>query len=244
MEWDCKKGGFIVARHNIIRDYEAKLLREVCNDVETEPKLQVVSNEALSRSTDAADNAHPDIRARGFWRTGQNSFFDVRVTNANAASQMASSIESVLKKHEHEKNATYKERVVNIEFGSFTPLVFSVFGSMGPETLKYHKHLAERIAQKRDEQYSHTINFIRCKLSNLAVRSALLCLRGSRGPRRDVINDVTEDFEIANSELRISTYGSLQSFDFIYICFYRNQIALKNAPKKMERLHQKRSKPL
>ena len=90
-----------------------------------------MSNEALSRRTDAADNAHPDIRARGFWRAGQNSFFDVRVTNANAASQMASSIESVLKKHEHEKNATYKERVVNIEFGSFTPLVFFSFWEYG-----------------------------------------------------------------------------------------------------------------
>ena len=36
----CKRGGFIIQRHNQLRDLEADLLDLVCNDVETEPALQ------------------------------------------------------------------------------------------------------------------------------------------------------------------------------------------------------------
>ena len=36
---NCKKGGFVIIRHNTVRDLEANLLRKVCNDVEVEPPL-------------------------------------------------------------------------------------------------------------------------------------------------------------------------------------------------------------
>ena len=36
---NCKKGGFVIIRHNNIRDFEANLLKKVCSDVETEPQL-------------------------------------------------------------------------------------------------------------------------------------------------------------------------------------------------------------
>ena len=32
-------GGFVAMRHNNIRDFEAKLLKEVCRDVKVEPEL-------------------------------------------------------------------------------------------------------------------------------------------------------------------------------------------------------------
>ena len=73
-----KKGGFVSIRHDTIRDFEANLLKKVCADVEIEPKLQPVNN----------DEAHLDVRARGFWRPGQSEFFDVRLTNTNAESQV------------------------------------------------------------------------------------------------------------------------------------------------------------
>ena len=76
----------------------------------------------------------------GFLEEGQNSFFDVRVTNANCASQTNSSLKSILKKHETEKKRSYNQRVMEVEQGSFTPLVFTVSGSMAPECNIYHKH--------------------------------------------------------------------------------------------------------
>ena len=43
----CSKGGFTIARHNEIRDLTASLLREVCTDVEVEPRLQPLSRGGL-----------------------------------------------------------------------------------------------------------------------------------------------------------------------------------------------------
>ena len=40
-----KKGGFIIQRHNELRELEADLLSMVCNDVEIEPQLQDVTGE-------------------------------------------------------------------------------------------------------------------------------------------------------------------------------------------------------
>ena len=68
---NCKKGGFVIIRHNKIRDFEASLLKKVVSDVETEPQLQQVDGEILDGLTE--DNAKPDIRARGVWRDGQKT---------------------------------------------------------------------------------------------------------------------------------------------------------------------------
>ena len=42
---NCKRGGFVIMRHNNIRDFEANLVRKVCTDVETEPSLQPINGE-------------------------------------------------------------------------------------------------------------------------------------------------------------------------------------------------------
>ena len=37
---NCKKGGFVIIRHDEIRNFSADLLKKVCNDVQVEPQLQ------------------------------------------------------------------------------------------------------------------------------------------------------------------------------------------------------------
>ena len=44
----------------------------------------------------------------------------------------------------------------------------------------FHKHVAERLAVKTGERYEKLISTIRCKLSFLILKSALVCVRGSR----------------------------------------------------------------
>ena len=82
---NCKTGGFITIRHNRVTDFEAQLLTEICNDVEIEPPLQPLEGEIINGLTGV--NAKPDVRARGFWREGQNDFLNVRITNTSSESQ-------------------------------------------------------------------------------------------------------------------------------------------------------------
>ena len=65
----------------------------------------------------------------------------------------------------------------------FTPLVFTTTGRMGKECLMYHSRLAQLIAIKKGEQYAKTISWIRNRTSFALLRSAFVCLRGSRTRR-------------------------------------------------------------
>ena len=95
---NCHKGGFINARHDSVRDLEAKLLKSVCHDVEIESPLQpVINKNGYKKSAILGNDARMDVRARGFWRDGQNAFFDVRITNADCASQRSKTVKSVLR---------------------------------------------------------------------------------------------------------------------------------------------------
>ena len=79
---------------------------------------------------------------------------------------------------------------MNIEHGTFTPLVFSVSGVYGKECSMFHKHIAEKIAKNFNESYEKVITVIRCNLSFIILRSALLCIRGSQS--NHVLKDIDE----------------------------------------------------
>ena len=67
---------------------------------------------------------------------------------------------------------------------SFTPLVFTATVGMAEERRRYHSRLAELLSTKKGEDYSTIMSWIRAKVSLALLRSALLCLRGSRCTRR------------------------------------------------------------
>ena len=70
----CHMGGIPTIRHNEIRDMTANLLTEICHNVAAEPLLQPLTNESFPHRTANTDaNARLDIRARGFWNTGQDA---------------------------------------------------------------------------------------------------------------------------------------------------------------------------
>ena len=125
----CKRGGFIIMRNNNVRDFESNLIKTTFNDVEVELKLQKVDNEELNGLT--GDDARPDIRARAVWREGQNTFFDIRLTNSNACSKKHLPVSTILKKHEKENR--------NMEL---SPHWVFLTGGKGPETSMFHKHIA------------------------------------------------------------------------------------------------------
>lgn len=79
------RGGFVIMRHNDIKGFEAHLSKKECSDGEIEPPRQPLKNEHLVKGFINTDSARLGIRARGFWRRGQNAFIDARVTNLGAA---------------------------------------------------------------------------------------------------------------------------------------------------------------
>ena len=63
-----------------MRDLTAKLMSEVCHDIQVEPHLQPLSSESLHyKSVVYEDDARVDNRAAGFWSYRHyRSFFDVK----------------------------------------------------------------------------------------------------------------------------------------------------------------------
>ena len=196
----CKRGGFVIQRHNELRDLEAEILRTVCSDVEAEPVLQDINGEQLSRGANKAQDARLDIHARGFWEPQQSAFFDVRVCHPNAESYKYLEPQQIYQMHENEKKRQYSRRVLDIEHGTFTPLIFTTTGGMGHECLRYHSRLAELIALKKREQYAKTISWIRARTSFALLRSALICLRGSRTIGRVPCDVRNVDFDVETIE--------------------------------------------
>ena len=56
------------------------------------------------------------------------------------------------KKHENEKKRQYVERVMEIEQGTFTSLVYTTTCGMADEFVKYHIRLAEQIRREKVTQ--------------------------------------------------------------------------------------------
>ena len=81
------------------------------------------------------------------------------------------------------------ERVLEVEHGSFTPLVFGTNGGTGEECKRFIAKLAAKLADKNDERYDQTLYWLRTRISMKITRSSLLCLRGSRTPFRSYKTD-------------------------------------------------------
>ncbi len=112
--------------------------------------------------------------------------------NANAPSNCNMSLEKLLERNEKEKKHKYTSRVINTEKSSFVPLVYSTAGAVAPECDKHHKRVAEVIAIKRRESYSHILNYIRTKVRFALLKSVLIAVRGIRGKEKQGIIPVSD----------------------------------------------------
>ena len=199
----CKNGGFVNIRHNAVRDTAAELMKEVCKDVKVEPPLLQVTGEVLPQSANKADGARADVSALSFWNPLCRAFFDVVVFNPQAPSNWNKEIPRMYSNYEQSKKRSYNERIMQVDRGSFTPLVFSCTGGAGTEATVAMKRLAEKRSLKRLEPYSQVMSFIRRRFRFDILRSCVISLRGER--RRSPGVDAAE---IADVEL------GLQRLDF------------------------------
>ena len=107
-------------------------------------------------------------------------FFDVRVTHVNSKCNQGKETSTIFKEQEEEKKRKYQQRVLDVEMGSFTPLVFGTNGGMGADCNCFLKRLAEKLSEKNEEPYHITITWIRTLLSFEILRSVHTCVRRFR----------------------------------------------------------------
>ena len=198
----CKKGGYVGLRHNRLRDTEALLMKEVTKDVQIEPMLLTVGeNIQLQPGTTRNAQARLDLSSRGLWSPCERSFFDVQVSHPNCASNQGKSLETIYENCEKRKKTKYNDRNLQVEKASFSPLIYTTNGGMGPECLRVNKKIAERIAEQRKEHYSKVMNHVRTRLRFALLKSVLVAVRGYRGTERGGEIDISEiDFNLIPEE--------------------------------------------
>ena len=84
----------------------------------------------------------------------------------------------------------YNQRVIEIEHGSFSPLVFTPYGGTGREAGRFMTELAQKLAEQKNMTYNNIIHWLRSKLSFNLLKSAVMCLRGSRRSKSDLNMDL------------------------------------------------------
>ena len=180
----CQKGGYTHLRHNSLRDTFGVLLSDVCKDVVIEPPLLELTGENLPSGSITTAEARLDISARSFWTPMDKVFTDVRVFHPHAPTNAKMSVTRMYKHHEYLKKRAYNARVLQVEKGTFTPLVFSTTGGMGYEAERFVKRLALKMTLKdHTSDYSTIMSFVRRRLRFDLLRTTLIALRGYRGKR-------------------------------------------------------------
>ena len=101
----------------------------------------------------------------------------------------------------------YEERIREVEHATFTPLVFTTSGGASPLTSTFLKHLASRLAEKRDMVYSTTIGWLWARLNFSLLHSAVMCIWRSRSSVGRALHDSTPDIAVVES--RLQTHGTI-----------------------------------
>ena len=84
-----------------------------------------------------------------------------------------------------------EQRVIEVEMGSFTPLIFGTNGRTGDECNMCMKHLAQKLAERDVECYPFVISWFRTRISFEMLNSVNTSIRGSCQPvfRSRDVND-------------------------------------------------------
>ena len=85
-------------------------------------------------------------------------------------------------------------------------------GGMGREAIVFYRRLADHLSRRGSTSYSQTLAFIRCTLSFSLLRSATMCIRGSRQSISHRSSDASEPL------LRWAALMSTGTFKLLAIC--------------------------
>ena len=92
-------------------------------------------------------------------------------------------------------------RVIDLEMGTFTPLVFGINGGMGLDRQNFLRTLANKLSTKNNEPYASVISWLRIQLSFAILRTVHRRVRGFRYPFKS--REVSEDLTFAVAGLHL-----------------------------------------
>ena len=104
----------------------------------------------------------------------------MRVLNPLASCNQNKQKMAVYQQHEREKGRLYHQRVREVTQGTFTPLVLTATGGIGPSASIFFQKLAVLLAAKRGHTYQKVITWIRQRLTFSLLRSAISAIRVTR----------------------------------------------------------------
>ena len=110
----------------------------------------------------------------------------------------------IYKQNENDKRL-YTQRVMDVEQGTFTPLVFTTTAGVGEECKRYHNRLAELVVAKKGEDYATTVSWIRSKVSFATLGRLYSVLEGrERTAKRTIRSNFQEaDYELDRYRAKI-----------------------------------------
>ena len=118
-----------------MRYITATLLLDVCRNIELEPSLLTLDGEeqTMKKAAKKNDDVRCQICARSSWLCGQKAFFDVMIFDPNAQRYPKQTLKQFYSLNENEKKRHYNTRIMEVDHGSFSPLVFTVAEGKGGE---------------------------------------------------------------------------------------------------------------
>ena len=68
--------------------------------------------------------------------------------------------------------------MLQVERGSFTPLMFSITDGVAPEGTVFFKHVAAQLAAKGSKHHSSVMSWVLCRIGFSLLRAAIQSIRG------------------------------------------------------------------
>ena len=82
------------------------------------------------------------------------------MTHVNSRSNQGKHTATIFKEQENEKKRKYNQRVMDVEMGTFIPLVFGTNGGMGLDCQNFLRTLANKLSSKKNEPYGSVISWL------------------------------------------------------------------------------------
>ena len=103
-----------------------------------------------------------------------------------------------------QKKREYNWRIMNVDNGTFTSLIYSIDGRVGRECGNFYSHLCSKIAHKNNKKFSDVKSWVRCKVSFLCLKNSLMSIRGTRAIKSSSNEFVSYDFKFDMLKCRIN----------------------------------------